>query len=139
MSMCDAHSNILRPENNPSLISVHGVVVRGLGEARVLGYPTLNISYEGELALSPGVYAVRVCLGDETFNGASVIGGNFIESKTPKCEVHILDTDLGERYGDEIVITFHARVAGVEKIGDPDQLKEKIARDVATVRAVLQY
>lgn len=113
-----------------------GVVVRGLQQGRTLGYPTINISYEGTLDVPSGVYAARVELSDGMFCGAAVVGGDFVESATPKLEVHLLGDTKPERYGEVVQIELMKQVSELQRIADLDKLREKIAVDVAIVKSI---
>lgn len=112
-----------------------GVVVVGLREARSLGYPTINIAYEGALEVPSGVYAATVRTIDGVFLGAAVVGGDFVESLHPKLEIHLLDDVAPSRYGETVEIELNEKVGTVERIGDLDLLRKKIEEDIARVRA----
>lgn len=113
-----------------------GVVVRGLQQGRTLGYPTINISYEGMLGVPSGIYAARVTTGDGQFVGAAVVGGDFVESESPKLEVHLLDDAKSERYGEIVSVEFIKQVSELQRIADLDKLREKIAADVVMVKNI---
>jgi len=116
-------------------VIVSGSVVRGLQQGRTLGYPTINIAYEGALVARPGVYAarVRVVSGDE-FQGAAIVGGNFVVSDSPKLEVHLLGDTKSERYGETVTVELVTFANEIVRMSDLDALKEKIENDIALIR-----
>ena len=118
------------------VVRVSGVVARGLGQGRTLGYPTINIAYTGKpLAHTrAGVYAARVYVRGGALLGAAVVGGDFVTSATPKLEVHVIDDIVVERYGEAAKVELVNFVSELEKISDIEKLKEKISDDIAAVR-----
>jgi riboflavin kinase/FMN adenylyltransferase len=116
-------------------VIVSGSIVKGLQHGRTLGYPTINIAYEGALMARPGVYAarVRVDSGDE-FQGAAIVGGDFVVSDCPKFEVHLLEDTKAERYGEMVIVELVAFASEIIRMSDMDALKEKIENDIVLIR-----
>ena len=110
-----------------------GCSVRGLQQGRTIGFPTINIAYEGELRAPAGVHAARVTLADGVLNGAAVVGGDFVESVAPKLEVYLLGDTKRERYGELARVELLQQVSELQKIVDVDVLRQKIIADVAAV------
>ncbi len=76
--------------------SLSGLVVRGFGRGRSLGYPTANIDSEQMVKVVPGdgVYAVKVYLEDKVLSGMANIGKNpTFKNKTRSLEVNIFNFD----------------------------------------------
>jgi riboflavin kinase / FMN adenylyltransferase len=75
--------------------SILGTVVRGGGLAGKLGFPTANIMPSNEVRPAPGVYAVRVVLGRETFDGVLHTGFRPtlqpVTGPDPVFELHVFD------------------------------------------------
>jgi len=114
---------------------ISGIVVRGQALGRTLGYPTINVEYQGALAVKPGVYAARVTVAaGEALSGAAVVGGDFIAGESPKLEVHLLSDESGERYGESVSVELFMYVSELRRMSDVGMLKEKIAADVAAIR-----
>lgn len=115
-------------------VRVHGEVVRGLQQGRILGYPTINVAYEGALDVRPGVYAAHV-RGPEGIElcGAAVVGGDFVESLSPKLEVHVLHEICADRYGQIVSVELLSLVSELARIADLEDLRQKIAADIAAV------
>lgn len=119
--------------------SMTGVVVHGDHRGRTLGYPTANLDVPiGKLIPANGIYAVRVRLGDEWFNGAASIGvrPTFGGGKR-LVEVYIFDFDR-EIYGQEMQVQFVARLRDELKFEHVDELLDQMARDVGAARVLLQ-
>ncbi|RNC67639.1 MAG: bifunctional riboflavin kinase/FAD synthetase [Desulfuromonadales bacterium] len=117
--------------------SVGGVVVHGKHRGKDLGFPTANLQTDKELIPRPGVYAVKVKIGDVTYDGACNIGYNpTFCNDTLSIEVFILDFD-GDLYGREVRLYFVERIRGEQRYPGVEALKEAIRRDVALCREVL--
>jgi riboflavin kinase / FMN adenylyltransferase len=118
-----------------------GVVVRGAGRGRTLGWPTANVDTEAEIRPGSGVYAVRVRLGvSETApwrGGAANVGSKpTFGGKDVTVEVHVLDwsTDL---YGETVRVEFLERLRPEQRFGSAPELAAQIGRDVEAARAVV--
>jgi riboflavin kinase/FMN adenylyltransferase len=140
---------------------VRGLVVRGAGRGRSLGFPTANVSAERPLLVPPGVYAgygwiEPPGLRDDPW------GQPEIENLTPhspntwvrhKCvlnigfrptfdaaayaiEVHLLDFE-GDLYGRRILVDLVERIRDERRFPDADALRAQIRRDVGVAAARL--
>ncbi len=117
------------------LESVSGPIVRGSEEGRALGYPTINVSYSERPFVSlPGVYAARVWIDGEKFQGAAVVGGDFLVSRTPKLEVFLLGDTVADRYGQNAEVELLEFISALEKIPVIDELIKKIEQDILRVK-----
>ncbi|WP_298437727.1 bifunctional riboflavin kinase/FAD synthetase [Geobacter sp.] len=117
--------------------SIGGTVVHGLHRGKDLGFPTANIATDKELIPRPGVYAVKVKIGDVFYDGACNIGNNpTFGNERESIEVFILDFDR-DIYGEEIRVYFIDRVRDERRFAGIGELKEAIARDVAACRTLL--
>jgi len=108
-----------------------GVVESGRQLGRVLGFPTLNITWEPELAPRYGVYAV-------TLNGVWGVANYGVrptvdDSPHPVFEVHLLDS-TSLIYGDRVLVEWHRFLRPEMKFSGVDALKEQIARDRESAR-----
>jgi riboflavin kinase/FMN adenylyltransferase len=117
---------------------VEGVVVRGDGRGRELGYPTANVEtipyaavpadgvYAGYLARSAGRLPAAISVGtNPTFSG---------QERRVEAFVLDLDTDL---YGQHVGVDFVARLRPMERFADTAALAEAIDSDVAETRRAL--
>jgi riboflavin kinase / FMN adenylyltransferase len=118
---------------------VDGIVVRGDGRGRALGYPTANVHIERYAAIpADGVYAGRVVLHGKRLPAAISIGTNpTFEGRERRVEVYILDFDT-DIYGDEVGVEFAARLRGMERYDRIEDLVGQIGRDVDRTRQVLR-
>ena len=99
-----------------------------------MGFPTINLDTFFELVPKNGVYVTEVELGGKRKPSVTNIGFNptFGGNKF-LMETHILDFS-GDLYGKEVVIYFHERIRDEMKFSGIDELKERIAKDVALAR-----
>jgi len=119
--------------------SVRGVVVRGDGRGRGLGFPTANlkVSNAGKLIPPPGIYAVRGVLRSGTHSGALHLGPRpTFRGSPPTVELHLLDFE-GNVYGEEVRVDFVERLREVRPFDSVALLVEQMQEDVEAARAVL--
>jgi len=120
---------------------IRGLVVRGDGRGRGLGFPTANlfVPVNGKLIPPPGVYAVRGCLKRGVFDGAIHIGPRptFMGSRLT-IELHLLDFG-GEIYGEEVRVEFIRHLREVRPFASASALVEQLRFDVEAARAALAY
>jgi riboflavin kinase/FMN adenylyltransferase len=120
-----------------------GVVVRGEGRGRELGYPTANLPVrDGEVAPADGVYAGWVIVpedpGAPALPAAISVGTNpTFDGSTRTVEPYVLDRDDLDLYGLPIAVDFVDRIRGQERFASVDQLVAQMAEDVAQTRRVL--
>lgn len=128
---------------------VEGVVVRGDGRGRHLGYPTANIAPPMHSAIpADGVYAAWfTVLGHGTVTGSVIPGERYpaavsigtnptFSGRTRTVEAFVLDT-TADLYGQHVAVDFVARIRGQEKFGSVDDLIEAMGRDTVKARAIL--
>ncbi len=114
-----------------------GVVVKGDGRGRSIGWPTANVDTHGELLPASGVYAVRVRTTDGWHGGAANIGTKpTFGGSTVTVEVHLLDWS-GDLYGQEVRVEFLDRLRAERRFGSVSELTAQIQRDVEEARVVL--
>ena len=118
---------------------ISGTVVKGKNRGgRLLGFPTANLELIDELTPKVGVYAVKVLIDDQTYEGLTNVGynptfGNGVFS----VETHILDFS-GDLLGKSIRVNFIQRLRdekNFETIGD---LADQIGQDVKDARALFR-
>ncbi len=119
--------------------SVRGLVVRGDGRGRQLGFPTANLRVaDGDkLIPPPAVYAVRAVLSRGTFPGALHLGPRpTFRGSPPTVELHIIDFQ-GGIYGEEVRVDFISRLRDVHPFASVEALVEQMRSDVALAWQVL--
>lgn len=116
--------------------ALEGVVEKGEGRGRKLGFPTANLTLLGDhkLVPRPGIYAVTCDLPTGQFMGALHIGPRpTFPGSPPTVEVFVLDFD-GDLYGETVRLQFHEYLRPVESYDSVDALVAQMHADVAKVR-----
>ncbi|MFT4127892.1 MAG: bifunctional riboflavin kinase/FAD synthetase [Gordonia sp. (in: high G+C Gram-positive bacteria)] len=128
---------------------VEGVVVRGDGRGRELGYPTANVAPPMHAAIpADGVYAawftvlgagpvVGQVIPGERYEAAVSVGTNpTFSGRTRTVEAFVLDTSA-DLYGQHVAVDFVGRIRTMEHFAGVDALVDAIAGDVAKTREIL--
>lgn len=128
---------------------VEGVVVRGDGRGRGLGYPTANVAPPMYSAIpADGVYAawftvlghgpvVGTVTPGERYQAAVSVGTNpTFSGRTRTVEAFVLDTSA-DLYGQHVAVDFVARIRGQEKFNSIDDLVVAMGHDTEKARAIL--
>lgn len=120
--------------------SARGVVVRGDGRGRGLGFPTANLHIGDPDKLLPpaGIYAVFVVVrGVGRRAGALHLGPRpTFQGSLPSLEVHLMDWE-GDLYGEEVRVDFVRRLRDVLPFRSVRDLVDQMRRDVALAHTVL--
>ena len=118
--------------------SLQGVVVRGEGRGRTLGFPTANLEVDSVQSLLPeGVYATWTHIGDKKYPSVTNIGKRpTFGSNGHTVETYIIDFD-GDLYGRELKIDIVDLLRGETKFNNTDELKEQILDDIEKGKASL--
>ena len=123
------------------LYSITGKVVYGHHLGHKIGFPTANIQVSDERKLLPaiGVYAVKVIIGQEIFNGMLNIGIRPTVSNDGQvsCEVYIFDFSQN-LYGKTITINFINRIRGERKFNDIEELRAQLQKDQEKILKLLK-
>lgn len=128
---------------------VEGVVVRGDGRGRELGYPTANVAPPMYSAIpADGVYAAWFTLlghgptmgtvvPGERYQAAVSVGSNpTFSGKARTVEAFILDT-TADLYGQHVAVDFVGRIRSMERFGSVEELIDEMGRDAQKARAIL--
>jgi len=117
---------------------LEGVVVRGDGRGRGLGFPTANLETAPRSALpGTGIYAGRAHLPDGSHAAAVSVGYNPTFSddrRRVRVEAYLLDFDR-DIYGQRMDLELMRRLRGEERFGSVDELVAQMHHDVEGVRA----
>lgn len=119
--------------------SIRGVVVRGDGRGKRLGFPTANLEMSATDKLVPpaGIYAVCGVLKQGTFIGALHLGPRpTFAGSLPSVELHLLDFE-GEIYGESVRVDFVQYLRPVLPFGNVQALIEQMRVDVELARRVV--
>lgn len=120
--------------------STSGVVRRGDGRGRTLGFPTLNTGAPPLRKLLPpeGVYAVRVQTPRGAFGGMLNLGARpTVGDATSSLEVHCFDL-AEDLYGAHIRIDFVTRLRDTQRFEGVDALRTQLGHDSVAARAALR-
>lgn len=121
---------------------LRGLVVRGRGVGRRLGFPTANLRWQDAADVLPpdGVYAVRARIGRRVFGGVLNIGNRPTFPKlAPKgsvAELHLFDF-AGSLYGRRVEIAFGPRLRAERRFPSPAALQRQLRRDEMAARTAL--
>jgi riboflavin kinase/FMN adenylyltransferase len=116
---------------------LEGQIVAGDRMGSKLGWPTINLSPEGELFPMEGVYATRVHFPSfpATFDSVTNIGTRptVYENHQRVIESHVLDF-RSDVYGERIELSFHKRLRDEMLFPSVMALSAQIRRDVESTR-----
>jgi riboflavin kinase/FMN adenylyltransferase len=118
--------------------SIEGDVIRGAGRGeKLLHVPTANITTPNELVPKEGVYAVRIGLRGEFFDGAANVGKKptFGDTVT-SYEVHIFNFS-GNLLGEHLRIYFVDWIRSERSFPDALSLEKQISNDIEHAKEIL--
>jgi riboflavin kinase/FMN adenylyltransferase len=132
---------------------VEGVVVRGDGRGKGMGYPTANVAPPMHSAIpADGVYAAwftvlgrqagpgpgigSIVPGERSMAAVSVGTNPTFSGRTRTVEAFVLDTSA-DLYGQHVAVDFVARIRGQKKFGSVDDLIAAMGRDTEKARGIL--
>jgi riboflavin kinase/FMN adenylyltransferase len=114
-----------------------GIVVRGDGRGRGLGWPTANLAVDNELLPADGVYVSRLRIGvrGESLPSVTNVGTRpTVYREHPRLvECHILDFD-GDIYGERVEVELLRRLRSERKFPSVEELRRQIGQDVEVAR-----
>jgi riboflavin kinase/FMN adenylyltransferase len=118
--------------------SLQGVVTRGDGRGKTLGFPTANIEVDSVQSLLPdGVYATRVYIGDTSYPSVTNIGRRpTFGTNDRNVEIHVIDYQ-GDLYGSELKLDIVDLLRGEKKFDSVDELKQQITEDIEAAKSIL--
>ena len=115
---------------------VEGVVERGLGRGRTLGFPTANLGGIDVLLPAEGIYAAWAEWDGNVRPAAVHVGRRLTFEEAATVEAHVLD--FGEElYDRRMALGFVRRLRDDVRFAGPAELAAQIARDVTATRELL--
>ena len=122
-------------------ITLRGVVVRGFGRGKDLGFPTANVGLpEGAAVPGNGIYAAWASVGEggaPRMAAVSVGVNPTFDDVKHAVEAHLLDFD-SDIYGERITLEFVDKLRDEAQFDSLDALTAQIRQDVDRARAVLE-
>ncbi|HKL88420.1 MAG TPA: bifunctional riboflavin kinase/FAD synthetase [Salinibacter sp.] len=120
---------------------LEGVVARGEGRGRQIGYPTANLALQDARKLIPkrGVYATLVQLPDGSRHGGMMNIGRrpTFDGMDVTVEVHLFDFD-GDLYGERLSVQFLQRLRDEQKFDSPDALVMQLSEDEQHCKSIVE-
>ncbi len=114
-----------------------GIVIKGDGRGRGLGFPTANLASRHSIIPSDGVYAVGLLVRDKYYDGIVNIGLRpTFKAKAMAIEVHIFDFDE-DVYGEEMTVYFADKIREERKFESAEVLVGQISKDISAAKAIL--
>ena len=113
------------------MFSLSGVVKRGDGRGKTLGFPTANLDISKSLIRPcPGVYITKVSYNREVFTGITNVGfrPTFGEGEDIYVEAHVFNFNE-EIYGKSIELFFYKYIRKEKKFDSREKLVEQIKKD----------
>jgi riboflavin kinase/FMN adenylyltransferase len=120
--------------------AITGVVLRGAGRGRTLGFPTANLRPDRPLVLAPGVYVARASWGSGGRAGGAadaVVNVGYRPTFGENqywVEAYLLDFS-GDLYDRTLRLEFLDRIRPEMKFSGVDALKRQVMTDIATARS----
>jgi riboflavin kinase/FMN adenylyltransferase len=119
---------------------VRGVVRRGDGRGRDLGFPTANVEVPADICLpAEGIYAGWYRRPNGEVHAAALSLGTrptFYQQGSMLFEAYLLDFD-GDLYDQPAAVCFHSRIRAEERFESIAELVAQIDRDVVATRRAL--
>lgn len=112
-----------------------GKVVSGRGVGRIMGFPTINIPYEGALF---GVFAASVKIGGKKYLAAVNVGGRpTFDEEEVLCEAFLLNApeDFLVEGDLEVEVRLLRKVRETQKFHDMESLAAAISHDVEEIKS----
>jgi len=118
--------------------SLSGLVVKGDGRGRELGFPTANLAVEPQMILpGDGIYATWAIIDAVRHASATSVGVRPTFGLTQRLvEVYVMDFEA-DLYGQPIEVEFVGKLRDQEAFGSVAALMEQMDRDVANARLAL--
>ena len=116
---------------------VSGTVVHGDKRGRELGFPTANVVLDPACGLRHGIYAVRVGVGGQRYDGVASFGRRpMFDAGFVLLEVFLFDFS-GDLYGQRIDVAFIDWIREERVFDTVAALVRQIGADSETARAAL--
>jgi len=102
---------------------IKGIVVKGEGYGKKLGFPTVNLAVKPPSEVKEGVYAGTAVLDKQEYKAGIVIGPG------KKVEAHLIGYE-DDAYGKEITLTINKFLRDFKKFDTEEELINQIKKDL---------
>jgi len=119
---------------------IKGMVVHGDKRGNTLGFPTANIkTLDPYVFPERGIYAVRLMLDDEVYQGAGYIGTRptYYDNEQPVVEVFLFDFHR-TIYGETVTVEWLKRLRDDKKFDRSEDLVQQMHRDIEAAKRYFQ-
>ncbi len=117
--------------------ALFGKVVHGEKNGRKIGFPTANIKIKTPKLPISGVFAVRVHVNGQDYDGVANLGVRpTLSGQQLQLETHLFGFS-GDLYGRPISVRFINKIRDERRFNSLDDLKQQITKDAITAKAVL--
>ena len=118
---------------------IEGLVEKGDGRGRTIGFPTANLAIDNELVPALGVYVVAVDVGESALMpGVANLGRRpTFGGEAVALEAHILEGNR-DLYGQRVRVLFFKFLRPEQKFGSVEDLSAAIQSDVRAARAYFE-
>ncbi|MFQ5431548.1 MAG: bifunctional riboflavin kinase/FAD synthetase [Nitrospinota bacterium] len=117
--------------------SVSGIVKKGAGRGKTLGFPTGNLGELVEAVPGAGIYATRTKWKGKLYDSATHVGViPTFDVDVPGIETHLFDFNE-DLLGKELEISFYKKLRETQRYDSVDDLKEQIRMDCENAKKVL--
>lgn len=111
---------------------IKGKVLKGHGLGKKLGFPTLNIEYDGRFS---GIFAADVIINRKWHKSATYIGKrSVLKDNKILLEAHLIDFNEQIPEGTLIEVKLLKKIRPSKKFSDVTSLRKQIAKDVEFVK-----
>ena len=108
-------------------MKISGIVEKGKGEGRKLGFPTANLKIQKSFLLADGIYVAETRYQGKTYHSLAVKG------LVDDLEVW-LDDFSGDLYGQELTVAIGQKISDLISTGNQGELIAKIQSDITKAR-----
>ena len=118
---------------------LEGVVIKGEGRGKKIGFPTANIQVDSDLIIpQKGVYVTRTLYKGMTYKSVTNIGNNptFKDTNQLHIETNLFDFDH-DIYGEFLDIQFFKKIRDEKRFSTVNDLIDQIRSDITFARSFL--
>lgn len=120
---------------------IQGIVIKGKGRGKALGFPTANIRPCVKLDIMNnqlwGVYASLIEIDGNFYHSATTIGKNeTFGEKDVTIETFIFNFS-DNIYGKKVSLNLISKIRDMKKFNNENELKKEINEDIKKIKAIL--